>query len=147
MSTSSVTINVTNAQTPPSLSPPATTIPTVSSDVQLEARKRLAELKAKEDAILNEAKFKAQQEADLKAFRQREEEIKLESEKLVVRMEAEKLVVARQAKKAVEDREALVAAEIERLKNRTPLEILQEEVTSLRNELTGIKSLLTPTRS
>jgi hypothetical protein len=144
MSTSSVTINVTNAQAP---SPTPTTVISVSSDVQLEARKRLADLKAKEDAILNEAKFKAQQEADLKAFRQREEEIKLESEKLVVRMEAEKLVVARQAKKAVEDREALVAAEIERLKSRTPLEILQEEVNTLRNELTGIKSLLTPTRS
>ena len=146
MSTNNVTVTVNTNPLPPSL-PTATTQPTVSSDVQLEARKRLAEAKAKEDAILNEAKFKAQQEADLKAFRQREEEIKLESEKLVVRMEAEKLVGARQAKKAVEDREALVAAEIERLKNRTPLEILQEEVTSLRNELTGIKSLLTPTRS
>ena len=145
MSTSSVTINVTNAQVPSSPSPVIQT--TVSSDVQLEARKRLAETKAKEDAILNEAKFKAQQEADLKAFRQREEEIKLESEKLVVRMEAEKAVIARQAKKAVEERETLVALEIERLKNRTPLEILQEEVTTLRNELTGIKSLLTPTRS
>jgi hypothetical protein len=145
MSTSSVTINVTNAQVPSSPSPVIQTI--VSSDVQLEARKRLAETKAKEDAILNEAKFKAQQEADLKAFRQREEEIKLESEKLVVRMEAEKAVIARQAKKAVEERETLVALEIERLKNRTPLEILQEEVTTLRNELTGIKSLLTPTRS
>ena len=147
MSTSSVTINVTNAQVPSSPSPTAITQPTVSSDVQLEARKRIAELKAKEDAILNEAKFKAQQEADLKAFRQREEEIKLESEKLVVRMEAEKLVIARQAKKAVEDREALVALEIERLKSRTPHEILQEEVTTLRNELTGIKALLMPTRS
>jgi hypothetical protein len=146
MSTNNVTVTVNTNPLPPS-PPTATTQPTVSSDVQLEARKRLADLKAKEDAILNEAKFKAQQEADLKAFRQREEEIKLESEKLVVRMEAEKAVVARQAKKAVEEREALVAAEIERLKSRTPLEILQEEVTSLRNELTGIKSLLVPTRS
>jgi len=143
MSTNSVTVTVTNSQLPAN----ATTQAPVSSDVQLEARKRLAEIKAKEDSILNEAKFKAQQEADLKAFRQREEEIKLESEKLVVRMEAEKLVVARQAKKAVEEREALVALEIEKLKSRTPLEILQEEVTNLRNELTGIKSLLMPTRS
>ena len=146
MSTNNVTVTVNTNPLPPT-TPTASTQPTVSSDVQLEARKRLADSKAKEDAILNEAKFKAQQEADLKAFRQREEEIKLESEKLVVRMEAEKLVVARQAKKAVEDREALVAAEIERLKSRTPLEILQEEVITLRNELTGIKSLLTPTRS
>ena len=143
MSTNSVTVTVTNSQLPTT----ATTQPPVSSDVQLEARKRIAEAKAKEDAILNEAKFKAQQEADLKAFRLREEEIKMEAEKMVVRLEAEKAVVARQAKKAVEEREALVTAEIERLKGRTPLEILQEEVTSLRNELTGIKALLTPTRS
>jgi hypothetical protein len=143
MSTNSVTVTVTNSQLPTN----ATTQAPVSSDVQLEARKRLAEAKAKEDAILNEAKFKAQQEADLKAFRLREEEIKMEAEKMVVRLEAEKAVVARQAKKAVEERESLVAAEIERLKGRTPLEILQEEVTSLRNELNGIKALLTPTRS
>ena len=147
MSTNNVTVTVNTNPLPLAPSTNAITHPPVSSDVQLEARKRLADLKAKEDAILNESKFKAQQEANLKAFRHREEEIKLESEKLVVRMEAEKLVVARQAKKAVEDREALVAAEIERLKSRTPLEILQEEVTTLRNELTGIKSLLTPTRS
>jgi len=143
MSTNSVTVTVTNAQ----LSPSPLTIPSpVSSDIQLEARKRLAEVKAKEEAILNEAKFKAQQEADLRAFRCREEEIKLEAEKMVVRLEAEKAVVARQAKKAVEERELLVAAEIERLKNRTPLEILQEEVISLSRDLSGIKSLLAPTR-
>jgi hypothetical protein len=145
MSTNNVTVTVNTSPLP--TTPIVTSQPIVSSDVQLEARKRLAEAKAKEDAIFNEAKFKAQQEADLKAFRQREEEIKLESEKLVIRMEAEKLVVARQAKKAVEEREALVAAEIEKLKSRSPIEILQEEVTTLRNELTGIKSLLMPTRS
>lgn len=146
MSTNSVTVTVTNAQLPPSPLTIPSSISSISSDIQIEARKRLAEVKAKEEAILNEAKFKAQQEADLRAFRCREEEIKLEAEKMVVRLEAEKAVVARQAKKAVEERELLVAAEIERLKNRTPLEILQEEVISLSRDLSGIKSLLAPTR-
>ena len=82
MSTNSVT--VANAQLPFS---PLSAQSTVLSDVQLEARKRLDELneakfKAQQEA-LNEAKFKAQQEADLKASRLREEDFQRKKRQII----------------------------------------------------------------
>ena len=70
MSTNSVT--VANAQLPFS---PLSAQSTVLYDVQLEARKRLDEL--------NEAKFKAQQEADLKASRLREEDFQRKKRQII----------------------------------------------------------------
>jgi exonuclease VII large subunit len=140
MSSNTVTVTVTNGQSQPvnvSLNSPP--------EILREARKRLSEMTARDQALQNEAQQKSQREAELRLYQQHREETRLETERMALRMEAEKVVLARQAQKIIEEKEAQINAEMERLKLRTPLEVLQDEVASLRDELAGVRSLIAPT--
>ncbi len=75
------------------------------------------------------------------ALKRAEEEarIRLQEERELARLRAEKLLAELKAKEEQEAMAAAVQAELERLRNRTPLEILQEEMAQMRAEFEAYK--------
>lgn len=64
-----------------------------------------------------------------------EEKVRLEMERMEIEIRARQKVLEDEAQRLANEREAEVQAELERLRNRTPLEILQDEVETLREQL------------
>ena len=114
----------------------------ITQDIKTEARRRIAEEEAKQKALENELRIKAQHEAEEKARIYRNELVRLEAEKIQARLLAEKMVLEAEAQKATELREAQIKAEIERLKNRTPQEIMEEEIAFLRAKVSKLEAKL-----
>lgn len=75
------------------------------------------------------------------ALKRAEEEarIRLQEERELARLRAERALAELKAREEQEALAAAVQAEVERLRNRTPLEVLQEEMAELRQEFDSYK--------
>ena len=104
-----------------------------------EARKRLAEEeRVKRIQVENEKRIRKEQE-DASAAAVQEQMILLESERLRIELEARQLVIEREAQRLAAEKEATIAAEMERLRNRTPLEKLQDDFEQLKQQMEIMK--------
>ncbi len=100
-------------------------------EITHEALRRLTEEIQKEEAAAELAKQKALEEEKAAEARIHEEFIRLRAEEERIRIEAEKLALQAQAKRLAEQKEAAVQAELERLRNRTPVEVLRDDFKAL----------------
>jgi len=100
-----------------------------------EARKRIAEEeRVKRIQDENEKRLQNEQEAASAAAIQ-EQMILLESERLRIELEARQLVIEREAQRVAAEKEAAIAAEMERLRNLTPIEKLQDDFEELKRQM------------
>jgi len=81
----------------------------------------------------------ARAEAAEKERFERQERLNLHAERELARMQAERLLAEEQAAAARRAEADALAAEIERLRNRSATEILQDEIASLRAEMAGMR--------
>lgn len=94
------------------------------------------------EAALWAAEQEVQRTAEAAAALKRAEEearIRLQEERELARLRAEKALAEAKAREEQEAMAAAVQAELERLRNRTPLEILQDEMAELRKEFQAYK--------
>ena len=104
-----------------------------------EARKRIAEEeRVKRIQDEKEKRLKKEQEAASAAAVQ-EQMIMLESERMCIELEARQLVIEREAQRVAAEKEAAIAAEMERLRNRTALEKLQDDFEELKKQMELMK--------
>jgi len=131
------TINlVVHTTAPNERVPPVAPAPTDAS-IAAEARRRLISDHQKAQAAAAAAREKEMRELAEAEARIREERIKLRAEEEMVSLMARRLTIEAEAKAASEKREAAIKAEMERLRNRTPLEILEDKVAALTDALGG----------
>jgi hypothetical protein len=100
-------------------------------EITHEALRRLTEEIQKEEEAAELAKRKILEEEKAAEARIHEEFIRLRAEEERIRIEAEKLALQAQAKRLAEQKEAAVQAELERLRNRTPVEVLRDDFKAL----------------
>jgi hypothetical protein len=96
-------------------------------EITHEALRRLTEEISREEEAAELAKQKALEEEKAAEARIHDEFIRLRAEEERIRIEAEKLALQAQAKRLAEQKEAAIQAELERLRNRTPVEVLRDD--------------------
>jgi hypothetical protein len=109
-------------------------------DIQAEAKMRLQKIKLQQEAIENANRIREEAEAEERVRQQKNELLKLEAEKLQIRLLAEKKLLEYEAQQAVELREAQIKAEMERLKNRTQYDIVQDDIAFLREKVKSLEA-------
>lgn len=112
----------------------------IDDDIRAAARRRLEEDTAAEAARLAEAAAKERAKAEVLEAAILEEKIRARVEEEKIRRLAEQAVAEAEAKKCAAAREAAIAAEMERLKRRTKVEILEDTVAELRAEIASLKA-------
>ena len=126
------TVNVNISAENMSASRVAQTQTTAPDDtIKAEARRRIEAEAAKARAEAEAARIKAAKEAEEAEARIREERIRLRAEEERVQIEARRLVLEGEAKRIAAEKEAAIQAEMERLKNRSATEILEDKVAEL----------------
>ena len=104
-------------------------------EIQAEAKKQLkiqAETEAAEKRL---AAQQALQETLRKEELLRHERLRLLAEEEQIRIRAQQLVIDAEAKRLAESKEAAIQAELERLKNRTPLEVFEDRLNDIEESL------------
>jgi hypothetical protein len=96
-----------------------------------EALRRLTEEIRKEEEAAELAKQRILEEEKATEARIHEEFIRLRAEEERIRIEAEKLALQAQAKRLADQKEAAIQAELERLRSRTPVEVLRDDFKAL----------------
>lgn len=112
----------------------------IDNDIRTAARKRLEEATALEAVRLAEETAKAKAKAEALEATILEEKIRARVEEEKIRRLAEQAVAEAEAKKRAAAREAAIAAEMERLKGRTKVEILEDTIAELRAEIVTLKA-------
>jgi hypothetical protein len=112
------------------------------NSIKSEAQRRLLQQASKERLEAEQAKQKAELERELQESRIREERTRLYAEEETIRIKVRQLALEDEAKRLADEKEAAVQAEIVRLQNRTPVEVLQEKVADLTNTLIQVKQEL-----
>jgi hypothetical protein len=104
-------------------------------DIRSAALARLMEEERQERESLARAAAAAEAATQERERQLQEERIALRQRELEIRLMAEKAVLEEEAARIQAEREAALAAELERLRQRTPLERLQDEVKDLQAQL------------
>jgi len=116
------------------------------SDIRDLAKARfLAEEQAKKDAASADAKKEQEKQAVLDAI-MLDEKIKARVAEEQVRMLAERALVEAEAKRVLKEKEEAILAEMERLRNRTKEEILQETIADLTSQVESLKGQVESSR-
>ena len=137
MSTANITVNVTGSNV--TVEEIKKSIPTDEA-IRAIAKKRFEE---EELAARKAATAALKQEKAKEEFIQAhvlEEQVRIRVQEEQIRRLAEKAVLEAEAKKAALAKEAAIAAEIERLRNRTKQEILEDTIADLKDQLAAVKS-------
>ena len=129
-----ITVNITTTA-----DVPETTTQHVNDTIKAEARRRLLAKEAKDKAEAEAARVKADAERESVEARIREERITLLAEEEQVRIKARRLAVEAEAKRLANEKEAAITAEMERLKNRSKTEILEDKVAELTATLARVQ--------
>jgi len=115
----------------------------MNDQIKAEARQRLileeATSKAEKDSIHQKEELKRKETEE----RIHAERINLLAEEEQVRIKARRLAVEAEAKHLANEKEAAIAAEVERLRNRTKVEVLEDTVAELSAQLAELKSTIT----
>lgn len=118
-----------------------TPAPTVVDDaIRAEARRRLEASKADRLAAMRlVAEEEKKKSYDIEqSILDQQLRLRIEEEKL--RLMAQRVAAEAEAKRLAKERENAIAAEMERLKNRTEVEVLQETVADLQAQIAELKS-------
>jgi len=127
-------------------SSPVGKVPTKMSDIRDLAKARfLAEEQAKKDAASADAKKEQEKQAVLDAI-MLDEKIKARVAEEQVRMLAERALVEAEAKRVLKEKEEAILAEMERLRNRTKEEVLQETILDLSSQVQFLKGQVESSR-
>lgn len=132
-----VTVNI-NTEKVVATQPPVSASAT-PEDIRLEALRRLERDRREEEEKRLEAKRQALKEANDREERVRGERVRLLAEEEQVKLQARRLVIEAEAKAAAQAREDAIKAEMERLKNRTQVEILEDKIAELTGLVTAMK--------
>jgi hypothetical protein len=98
--------------------------------------------KEQEEIRKQQEMIRAMERAEAAALKEAERQarIKAEAERIEAQLRAERALAEEKARLEKAEMDAAIAAELERLRNRTPLEILQDEVASLKKTIEEMKN-------
>jgi acetylornithine deacetylase/succinyl-diaminopimelate desuccinylase-like protein len=137
---SSITINVSSSSGGAgAASDTAHSVSVVPDVVKAEARRRLEAAQAAERAEAEAAVALERRATDGIQAQIMEEQIRMRVQEEMIRREAERAIVEAAARKAAAEREAAISAEMERLRSRTKVEILEDTVNDLTAQLTALR--------
>ncbi len=105
----------------------------------------LAEEQAKKDAASADAKKDQEKQATLDAI-MLEEKVKARVAEEQIRMMAQAAVIEAEAKRLLVAKEEAIAAEMERLRNRSKEEILQDTILDLSSQVNALKAQVESSR-
>jgi len=138
---SNITVNISTNDKSPVLP-----IPEVDDSIRAVAKSRLlAEAEANKAAALLEIKKEKEKNAEIEAT-MLEESIKLRVKEEQVRFMAEKAVIEAETKRRLLAKEKAIQAEMERLRNRTKEEVMQDTITELSSQIESLKAIVQPSR-
>jgi DNA-binding helix-hairpin-helix protein with protein kinase domain len=137
MSTANITVNVSGGTVTVEEQPTP-----VSTDaaIRAAAKKRFEE---EEKAARRAAEAALKQEKakeDIIQTHVLEEQVRMRVQEEQIRRLAEKAVLEAEAKKLALAKEQAIAAEVERLRNRTKQEILEDTIADLKDQLASVKA-------
>lgn len=112
----------------------------VPNGIKNEAIRRLLSEEAKANAAAEVARAKVHATQEAAESRIRDERIVLLAEEEQVRLTARRFVIEAEAKRLAEDRERAIQAEMDRLRNRSKVEILEDKVAELTTLLSSMKT-------
>ena len=116
------------------------------SDIRELAKARfLAEEQAKKDASSADTKKEQEKKAVLDAI-MLEEKVKARVAEEQIRMLAQAAVIEAEAKRVLKEKEEAIATEMERLRNRTKEEILQDTILDLSSQVEALKAQVESSR-
>ncbi len=140
---SSITINVSSSNGGAGAASHTThNVSVVPDVVKAEARRRLEAAQAAERAEAEAVVANARRAAEGIQAQIMEEQIRARVQEEMIRREAERVIVEDAARKVAAEREAAIAAEMERLRTRTKVEILEDTVTDLTAQVASLRAEL-----
>lgn len=135
-----ITLNVNTANSDAnfvSYRPPST----ADASVRAEALRRLEAEESKKAEEAADIRRKAEAKAEAEEAALATERIRLRAVEEQARRMAERLVIEAEAKKALQEKETAVAREISRLRNRTEVEVLRDEIAELKAQVAAMRSV------
>ena len=116
--------------------------PTIATDeaIRAAARKRFEQEESAKLKALTEAERKEKAKEEMIKTLALEEQIKSRVHEEQIRRLAEKAVFEAEARKIAIEKEAAIAAEVERLRNRTKQEILEDTIAELQSQVASLKA-------
>ena len=112
-------------------------------EIQAEAKRQLKLHEEKEATEKKQAAKVALEDEQAKEEKIRNERIRLLVEDEQIRIRAQKMVLESEARQLAEKKEAAIQAELKRLKNRTPLEILEDKLSDMTEQFNDLRSDIT----
>ena len=113
--------------------------PLGNSAVRAEARRRLEAEESATAAAAAAAAADLRRKTETDEAALLEQRIRLRAQEEQIRLMAERLAIEEAARKAVVEKESAVAAEMERLRNRTPTEKLQDQIDELKTQIAAMR--------
>lgn len=110
-----------------------------SSSVKAEARRRLEAEDSARAAALSAVAADIRRKAEAEEAALFEQRVRLRAQEEKIRLMAERMAVEEAARKAVLEKENAVAAEIDRLRNRTATEKLQDQIDDLKAQIAAMR--------
>ena len=116
--------------------------PTIATDeaIRAAAKKRFEQEESAKVKALTEAERKEKVKEKMIKTLALEEQIKSRVQEEQIRRLAEKAVFEAEARKIAIEKEAAIAAEVERLRNRTKQEILEDTIAELQSQVASLKA-------
>lgn len=116
--------------------------PTIATDeaIRAAAKKRFEQEESAKVKALTEAERKEKAKEEMIKTLALEEQIKSRVQEEQIRRLAEKAVFEAEARKIAIEKEAAIAAEVERLRNRTKQEILEDTIAELQSQVVSLKA-------
>lgn len=132
-STMSTNETITNATVP--------TVPTVVDDaIRAEARRRLETAEVERLAAMRLIADKERKKSAAIEQNILEQQLRLRIEEEKLRLMAQRVAAEAEAKRLEKEREDAIAAEMQRLKNRTEVEVLHDTVADLQAQIAELKT-------
>ena len=132
-STMSTNETITNATVP--------TVPTVVDDaIRAEARRRLETAEVERLAAMRLVADKERKKSAAIEQNILEQQLRLRIEEEKLRLMAQRVAAEAEAKRLEKEREDAIAAEMQRLKNRTEVEVLHDTVADLQAQIAELKT-------
>lgn len=135
---SNITVNVSSMNTGAVNTMVNETPYRVDDSIRLEARKRLEEIQRKEREEAELKRLKAKAETEAAEARIRDEKIRLLAEEEQVHILAKRKVLEAEARRLAQEREDAIQAEIQRLRNRSQVEILEDRIAALTAQMDSL---------
>ena len=116
--------------------------PTIATDdaIRAAAKKRFEQEEAAKVRALSETERKEKAREETIKSLALEKQIRARVQEEQIRRLAEKAVFEAEARKIATQKEAAIAAEVERLRNRSKQEILEDTIAELKSQLASLKA-------